>query len=863
MPCFPALVPMAVGENGSGVALRRSVATACPLLYSDDGESGTAKAPESSGTGHMPRVTNRSRTFADVRERMSKGRPASPPGTSAILRVVARPPDRRTSPANASFPVVGVGASAGGLDAFRQLLAHVPADAGLALVLVQHLEPKRASLLSDALGRATRMKVAQAEDGVRVEPNRVYVIPPGAQMAIEQGVLRLSPRCDDARAGRTSPSTISSARWPPSAAGSPSAWSSPEPPRTGRRGWRRSGRTAGSPSRRTRARRASAGCRRARSRQAWSTTACPCPRWATSSPGWPATPISPGGEPAAPTPRGAARWRRIFGLVRADLRRRLQRVQAGDLQAAARPADGGSQGAGHRRVSGAAPGRSGRGPGPVRRPAHPGHLVLPRQGGSFEELKAIALPEDPEAQGRGAPIRAWVVGCSTGEEVYSLAMSSSSSSATATSVHPVLDLRLGRQREGDRARARGALLRGRRCARSARSAGAASSSRPSGASVSSKALRDLCVFVRHDVARDPPFSKLDLVSCRNVLIYFGQALQKRVLAGFHHSLNQPGYLLLGRSESVSSAPRLFAPATASGKLFARRPWPSTFRLAPRAGAVPFAHGPLAGETAERTRTEGALAQQRGRPDPGALRAARSRRQRPAGDRPVPRRARDPISSLRRESRQTHAPQDGPRPASAARCGSRSPRRGRRPRRVRGGGHRGRRDGSGRTCDIVVLPSQAPRPRRRSRRSWCSSRSARPSRPGARARRRGLARRCATRPGRVPAARGGARLDQGAPRRPHRGARPRERRARVRQRRSSSRQRGAPEHERGARDGQGGAPGDERGAHDGERRAPRPQPGAAARERRPREPPRTRSRSPSSCSTRTVASGASRRRRPRS
>src|SRR3990172_10984430 len=94
---------------------------------------------------------------------------------------------RPGSPATASFPVVGVGASAGGLDAFRQLLAHVPANAGLALVLVQHLEPKRASLLSEALGRATTMKVAQAAEGVRGEPNRVYVIPPGAPMAIHRG----------------------------------------------------------------------------------------------------------------------------------------------------------------------------------------------------------------------------------------------------------------------------------------------------------------------------------------------------------------------------------------------------------------------------------------------------------------------------------------------------------------------------------------------------------------------------------------------------------------------------------------------------------------------------------------------------
>src|SRR6185503_5014512 len=75
----------------------------------------------------------------------------------------------------------------------------------------------------------------------------------------------------------------------------------------------------------------------------------------------------------------------------------------------------------------------------------------------------------------------------------------------------------------------------------------------------SKSVRDLCVFVQHDLARDPPFSRLDLVSCRNVLIYFDQALQKRVLPTLHYALSQPGFLVLGRSENVTGFDRLFSP----------------------------------------------------------------------------------------------------------------------------------------------------------------------------------------------------------------------------------------------------------------------------------------------------------------
>ena len=83
-----------------------------------------------------------------------------------------------------AFPIVGVGASAGGLEAFTQLLGQLPADTGLAFVLIQHLDPTHPSLLGEALAKATAMPVSQAEHGMRVEPNHVYVIPPNADIAI-------------------------------------------------------------------------------------------------------------------------------------------------------------------------------------------------------------------------------------------------------------------------------------------------------------------------------------------------------------------------------------------------------------------------------------------------------------------------------------------------------------------------------------------------------------------------------------------------------------------------------------------------------------------------------------------------------
>jgi two-component system CheB/CheR fusion protein len=501
--------------------------------------------------------------------------------------------------------VVGVGASAGGLDAFRQLLAHVPANAGLALVLVQHLEPRRASLLSDALGRATRMKVAQAEDGVRVEPNRVYVIPPGAQMALEQGVLRLSPSGDDARRphlpldhffrslaaerGRQSIGVVLSGTASDGSEGlaairAQGGITFAQDPRSARFGeMPQSAIDAGVVD-----------------------YSLPLPAMGAELTRLARHPYLARRESVPPTPSGSASLARIFDLVRgacgvdfseykpATFKRRLaRRMAVHKAQSVAT----------YLRLLEEHPDEV--------RSLYDDLLIQVtsffRDGETFEELKATALVEVLKQKVVGAPIRAWVVGCSTGEEAYSLAMTIVEFLGEARSVHRVMvfgsDLS---EKAIERARA------GLYSETAMREVGEERRSRffvksEQGWRVS-KPLRDLCVFTRHDVARDPPFSRVDLVSCRNVLIYFGHALQKRVLASLHHSLNQPGYLLLGRSENVSSAPRLFAPATATGRLFARKAVPSAFRLAPRLEAGPLAPGPLPGNTAEHTRTDGGLAQ---------------------------------------------------------------------------------------------------------------------------------------------------------------------------------------------------------------------------------------------------------------
>ena len=92
------------------------------------------------------------------------------------------------------FPIVGIGASAGGLEPFRVLLERMPVNTGLSFVIIQHLATGQESMLTDILSRSTKMHVLEVEDGMHVKPDQVYVIPPGTTMTVGDGVLKLNPK---------------------------------------------------------------------------------------------------------------------------------------------------------------------------------------------------------------------------------------------------------------------------------------------------------------------------------------------------------------------------------------------------------------------------------------------------------------------------------------------------------------------------------------------------------------------------------------------------------------------------------------------------------------------------------------------
>jgi two-component system CheB/CheR fusion protein len=517
-------------------------------------------------------------TRVPVKKPRSKARPVKArrhdaPAEAATQRPSAPPPKRASK---TPFPVVGIGASAGGLEAFTQLLEQLPSDTGMAFVFIQHLSPTFTSFLSEALSKATQMPVLQVEDRMRVEPNHVYVIPPGADMEIADDVLSLRTRMDEpgtphlpvdiflralaAARGSHAIGVILSGTATDGTEGlgaikQESGITLVQDPRSAKFG--------GMPQ---------------SAIQAGVVDFClTLPQLAQELVRLSRHAYTQ--EDEAKKPRHAhdeEPLKRLFSLVRgaigidfseyksATFERRLARRMA--LRRVENLRD-------YVKFLEQTPEEA--------RALYEDVLIhvtsFFRDPESFEALKKHAFPELLKHKPEDAPLRLWAAGCSTGEEVYSLAIS-------------LLEFLGDRRRQGpiqifgsdvsaqaiEKARAGlypESALRDLSKERRTRYF-----TQVEGGYRIAKAVRELCVFVRHDLARDPPFSKLDLVTCRNVLIYFTPALQKRVLATFHYCLNNPGFLLLGRTESISGFSQLFSPVSKSHKLLARAAGPSTLRF---------------------------------------------------------------------------------------------------------------------------------------------------------------------------------------------------------------------------------------------------------------------------------------------
>ncbi|HVR82451.1 MAG TPA: chemotaxis protein CheB [Luteimonas sp.] len=464
--------------------------------------------------------------------------------------------------------IVGIGASAGGLEAFKSFFAHMPTDSDMAFVLVQHLAPQHVSLLTELIGRSTVMPVLEAADGERVQARHVYVIPPDATLTIADSVLQVSK-----------PAPPRQHRWPINTFFTSLAEDQGDcavcvvlsgTGSDGARGLRAVKQHGGLTL-------AQAGFDHV------AMTGMPASAVATGL----VDHILPVEEMPARLiahqqhlqithdkkgPDGArqdlaAHLQTICGLLRAQvghdfsqykektlvrrIQRRMQVVQADtvpDYIAHLR-----KHAEEHEQLF---------------REMLIGVTEFFRDPLAFEALQHHAIPTLLAGKSAADTLRMWVPGCATGEEAYSIAIA--------------LQEGMGGKRGGPKVQIFATDIDD-----SAISAARAGRYKQPLIGISPerqerwftqegddfcvvKPIREMCVFSPHSAIKDPPFSRLDLVSCRNLLIYLNTDLQERLVRTFHYALRPGGFLLLGPSESLARNVALFSALDKKHRLYARR-----------------------------------------------------------------------------------------------------------------------------------------------------------------------------------------------------------------------------------------------------------------------------------------------------
>ncbi|MBD2525402.1 chemotaxis protein CheB [Nostoc sp. FACHB-133] len=471
--------------------------------------------------------------------------------------------------ADALFPVVGIAASAGGLEAFMQLLKYLLTDTGMAFVLIQHLDPNHKSLLSEILARTTKMPVTEVLDGVTIEPNKVYVIPPNTKMILSGGVLQLSPR--EKVQGKYMPAdafftSLAADRGHKAIAVVLSG-------------------ADGDGSLGLKAIKAAGGVTFAQCEDTAKFDSMPNTAVATGNVDFVLPPqkiaeelINLSRNPfifdsqsliaIEKLPEQGDALATIFVLLRSatgvdfshykpnTLDRRIQRrmllYKLERLQDYAQFLQ--------------------ENPSEVK--ALYEEILIHvtyffRDPEAFQLLKERVFPSI--IQNKSAlPIRIWVAGCSTGEEVYSIAISLLEFLSDKVTLPPIQIFATDISEIAiDKARS-GIYVENQMMEVSPERRRRFFNALEGGGYQISKAVRELCVFARQDLGSDPPFSNLDLISCRNVLIYLDETLQKRILPIFHYSLNATGFLLLGTSESTGQYSELFTLIDRKNKIYAKK-----------------------------------------------------------------------------------------------------------------------------------------------------------------------------------------------------------------------------------------------------------------------------------------------------
>jgi two-component system, chemotaxis family, CheB/CheR fusion protein len=484
-----------------------------------------------------------------------------------------------------AFPIVGVGASAGGLEAFTQLLKHLPVDTGMGFVLVQHLDPEHASALTQLLKRTAAMPVNEVTNNQRVEPNHIHVIPPNTNLSIAHGVLKLHPR----QAGRASQHSIDF--FFESLAHDRHELAV---------GIILSG-TASDGTLGLEAIKAEGGITLAQDESAKYDS---MPRSAIAA-GVVDYVLAP--ENMASELARIAKHPYVAGQAREDLAAARSRSDVEGEEAKESPEQPDGEQNGFKKILLLLRNQSGvdfsryksttiqrriarrillskvgtaeayanflRGK-PKELEALYSDLLINvtsffRNPAAFEVLQAKVFPQ-LIAQSRDKPLRVWVPGCSTGQEAYSIAMAFVETAEAAGDARKLQvfatdlnEMVLEKARTGFYAQSFVHDLSPERLHRFFVEA--------DGGYRVAKFLRETLVFARQNLFSDPPFSRMDLISCRNVLIYLEPDLQRKVLPTLHYALNPGGFLFLGESESLGPLVDVFERVDKKHKIFSKKP----------------------------------------------------------------------------------------------------------------------------------------------------------------------------------------------------------------------------------------------------------------------------------------------------
>ena len=483
-------------------------------------------------------------------------------------RVLDLQPAEQDRPYEKTFLIVGIGASAGGLEAFTMLLKNLPPHTGMAFVLVQHLAPTKDSILAELLAKATSMPVREVEDGMTVEPDHVYVIPPNTALAVFHGVLRLLPRGETPAQHMPVDSFFRSLA---------------EDQGQNAIGIILSG-TGSDGSLGVQAIKAEGGIVLAQDGSA-KYDGMPRSAVATGSVDYvlspekiaaelkrisrhPLTTFHTAVKTGLPIQAGEDHLNKIFMRVRTAtgvdftyykqatvLRRIHRRMLLHKIDALEHY---------------------------VRylqeNPAEAGILYQDilinvtsffRDPETFTSLKNVVFPRFLENRSSDSPLRVWVPGCSTGEEAYSIAMCFSEFSEER-GVSPPIQFFASDIDEAAIEKARQGLYPDNIVQDVSPERLRRFFIRTEQGYQISKPIRELCVFARQNLIKDPPFSKMDLISCRNLMIYFGPLLQKKVLPILHYALSPSGYLMLGRSESIGEFANLYSLVDKNSRIFSKK-----------------------------------------------------------------------------------------------------------------------------------------------------------------------------------------------------------------------------------------------------------------------------------------------------